>query len=56
MSLSIQEIGFLELIPLTVSHKNGQNADLNHQNVEKARKGPKTNFPIASTDFYIQEY
>ena len=43
---------------LFLSHKNGQNADLNHQNVEFGGplKGPRMNFHITTTDFYVQEY
>ena len=41
--------------------KNGQNTDLNNQNVEfggpyKARKGTRMNLPMTTTNFYVQEY
>ena len=41
--------------------KNGQNTDLNLQNIEfggtlKARKGPRMNLPWANTNFCVQEY
>ena len=41
--------------------KNGQNTDLNHQNVEfgghlKSKKRAKNELPRATTNFYVQEY
>ena len=44
-----------------LKYKNGQNNDLNKQNVQfwgplKARKGPRINLPTARTNFYVQVY
>ena len=41
--------------------KNGQNTDLNNQNVEfggplKASKWPRMNLPMETTNFYVQKY
>ena len=41
--------------------ENGQNTDLNNQNVQfgvryKARKGPQMNLTMATANFYVQEY
>ena len=42
--------------------KNGQNTDLNNQNLyssgdpSKARKGPKMKLPTGRTNFYVHEY
>ena len=41
--------------------KNGQNTDLNNQNVEfggplKPRKWPRMNLPMDTTNFYVQQY
>ena len=41
--------------------KNGQNTDLNEQNVQfwgplQSQKGPRMNLPTARTNFYVQQY
>ena len=36
--------------------KNGQNIDINNQNVELLKSQKRDNFPMATTNFYLQEY